>query len=154
MGCLLRTKPVSNPPASNVLTRWVIVKLLRQPFMLARETVLSGNGALSSLVLRLLHLVLSYNHNTPDVMTGIRCVSREVARKKILSYRAMGLLCRQQAVLRPETSWKWLSEAERWEHLAHVEIASHFRECNTTSLSDLAKSGAPSDTRWETDAAA
>ena len=102
--------------------------------MLARETVLSGNGALSSLVLRLLHLVLSYNHNTPDVMTGIRCVSREVALKKILSYRAMGLLCRQQAVLRPETSWKWLSEAERWEHLAHVEIASHFRECNTTSL--------------------
>ena len=77
--------------------------------------------------------------------------------ENILSYRARGLLCRQQAVLRPEASWKWLSEAERWEHLAHVEIASHFRERNSTSLSDLAKSGATSDssdTRWETDAAA
>jgi len=60
--------------------------------------------------------------------------------KKIPSYRALGLLCCQQAVLRPETRWKWLSEAERWEHLAHVEIASHFRKCNTTSLSDLVAS--------------
>jgi len=54
--------------------------------------------------------------------------------KKIPSYRALGLLCCQQAVLRPETRWKWLSEAERWEHLAHVEIASHFPERNSTSL--------------------
>jgi len=32
--------------------------------------------------------------------------------------RAMALLCRQQAVLHPEQKWKWLGQAERWEHLA------------------------------------
>jgi hypothetical protein len=67
--------------------------------------------------------------------------------KKNLSYRAMGSLCRQQAVFHPENSWKWLGEAERWEHLAHAEIASHFKECNTSSSSDRAKSGAPSDAK-------
>jgi len=76
--------------------------------------------------------------------------------KKILSYRAMGSLCRQQAVFHPENRWKWLGQAERWEHLADAEIASHFKDCNTTCTS-LAKSGAPSDasdTRWKAVAAA
>jgi hypothetical protein len=44
--------------------------------------------------------------------------------KEILTYRARGLLCRQQAVLHPEDIWKWLAEAERWEHLADAEITS------------------------------
>jgi hypothetical protein len=79
--------------------------------------------------------------------------------KKILSYRARGSLCRQQAVFHPENSWKWLGEAERWEHLAHAEIALHFKECNTSGSSDLApaEAAAPSDanaTRWETVVAA
>ncbi len=77
--------------------------------------------------------------------------------KKILSYRAMASLCRQQAVFHPENSWKWLGQAERWEHLADAEIASHFEECNTAGSSDLAESGAPSDahdTRREMVAAA
>jgi hypothetical protein len=73
--------------------------------------------------------------------------------KKILSYRAMGSLCRQQAVFHPEDSWKWLGQAERWEHLADAEIASYFEECNTTSSSDMAKSDAR-DTRREMVAAA
>jgi len=34
--------------------------------------------------------------------------------------RAMALLCRQQAALHPEQSWKWLGQAERWEHLTHA----------------------------------
>lgn len=33
-------------------------------------------------------------------------------------YRSLGLICRQQAVLHPEASWRWLSEAQRWEDLA------------------------------------
>ena len=33
-------------------------------------------------------------------------------------YRSLALICRQQAVLHPEASWRWLSEAERWENLA------------------------------------
>jgi hypothetical protein len=78
--------------------------------------------------------------------------------KKILSYRAMGSLCRQQAVFHPENSWKWLGDAERWEHLAHAEIASHFKECNSSDSSDPApaEAAAPSDanaTPWETVAA-
>ena len=56
--------------------------------------------------------------------------------KNVLSYRAMGSLCRQRAVFDPESSWKHLGEAERWEHLAHAEIASHFKECNTDCSSD------------------
>ena len=32
--------------------------------------------------------------------------------------RNMALLRRQQASLRPEENWKWLAQAERWEHLA------------------------------------
>jgi hypothetical protein len=30
------------------------------------------------------------------------------------------LLCRQQAVLHPEQNWKWLGQAERWEHQAKL----------------------------------
>jgi hypothetical protein len=34
----------------------------------------------------------------------------------------MALLCRQQAYLHPEENWKWLAQAERWEHLADVPL--------------------------------
>jgi len=60
--------------------------------------------------------------------------------EKVLRYCAMGSLCRQSAVSNPLNSWKLLGDAERWEHLAAVEIASHFKECNTTSSSDAVKS--------------
>jgi|tagenome__1003787_1003787.scaffolds.fasta_scaffold16745736_1 hypothetical protein len=33
-------------------------------------------------------------------------------------YRSLALICRQQAARRPDESWNWLSEAERFEHLA------------------------------------
>jgi len=36
--------------------------------------------------------------------------------------RSMALLCRQQAVLHPDQNWKWLGQAERWEHLAHAAL--------------------------------
>jgi hypothetical protein len=71
--------------------------------------------------------------------------------------RAVGSLCRQSAVLNPLNSWKLLGDAERWEHLAEAEIALHFKECNSTSSSDLAKAATTpnaNDTRWETIAAA
>jgi hypothetical protein len=63
--------------------------------------------------------------------------------EKVLRYRAMGSLCRQSAVLNPLNSWKLLGDAERWEHLAEVEIASHFKVCNTTSSSAVKSGGAP-----------
>jgi hypothetical protein len=44
-----------------------------------------------------------------------------------------------------------------WEHLAEVEMASHFEECNNDRSSDLAKSGItqnPNDAPWKTIVAA
>ena len=64
---------------------------------------------------------------------------REVAMKNASHYRALASLCRQQAAYRPDQSWRLLGQAERWEHLAEVEIADHFSECNAASSSDLAK---------------
>ena len=34
--------------------------------------------------------------------------------------RAIALLCRQQASIHPQDNWKWLAQAERWEHLAET----------------------------------
>ena len=82
---------------------------------------------------------------------------REVAMKNVRRLRAMGSLCRQQAAYNPAQSWKLLAEAEYWEHMAAVETASHFEECNANRSSHLAKSGIPSsanDTRWKTIVAA
>ena len=114
----------------------------------------------SSRSLTKLKLVLTYNRNDSDATRGNKLVnmkSREVAMKNVQTYRAMSSICRQRAVFDPQNSWKHLGDAERWDHLAHVEIASHFRECNATGSTDIATSGAssnPSDTRWETIAAA
>jgi hypothetical protein len=36
--------------------------------------------------------------------------------------RAIARLCRQQASIHPEQSWKWLAQAERWEHLAEARL--------------------------------
>ena len=36
--------------------------------------------------------------------------------------RAIALLCRQQASNHPEQNWKWLAQAERWEHLAEAQF--------------------------------
>jgi hypothetical protein len=41
-----------------------------------------------------------------------------------MSCRDIELLYRQRAVFDWEHRWKWLSEAERWEHLAQNEAAS------------------------------
>lgn len=43
-------------------------------------------------------------------------------------YASLGLLCRQQAARHPEASWRWLSEAERYEHLAAWEVQRPFSE--------------------------
>ena len=56
--------------------------------------------------------------------------------EKIKQYRAYASLCRQQAALHPEASWHWLSEAERYEHLADAEIVEHFEECNAGEFDD------------------
>jgi hypothetical protein len=64
-------------------------------------------------------------------------------------YRALASLCRQQAAYNPAQSWHLLGQAERWEHLAEEELASHFKDCNPASSGDASKSGATNanDTR-------
>ena len=44
----------------------------------------------------------------------------------------MSSLFRHFAAFDPVHGWKYLIEAQKWEHLAEAEIASHFKECNTT----------------------
>jgi hypothetical protein len=70
-------------------------------------------------------------------------------------YRALASLCRQQAAYKPAQSWDLLGQAERWEHLAEKELASYFKECNTTSSDALITRATPNanDMRWNTAAA-
>jgi hypothetical protein len=51
-----------------------------------------------------------------------------------MSCRDIELLYRQRAVLDCEHSWKWLGEAERWEHLAQKETASRFKRIGPMAM--------------------
>jgi hypothetical protein len=68
--------------------------------------------------------------------------SGEAAVEKVQRYRAMGSLCRQQAAYNPAQNWQLLAKAEHWEHLAAVEMSSHFGECNANRSGELAKANA------------
>jgi hypothetical protein len=48
---------------------------------------------------------------------------RPAPQDDVRRYRELGSICRQQAVLHPEASWKWLSQAEKWEHLAEGALS-------------------------------
>jgi hypothetical protein len=77
--------------------------------------------------------------------------------KNAAQYRALASLCRQTAAYHPDKSWHLLGQAERWEHLAEVELASHFQECNADRPVYSTESGATANadgSRWETIAAA
>ena len=83
--------------------------------------------------------------------------AEEVAMKNVSRYRALGSLCRQQAAYNPAQSWQLLAQAEHWEHLAAVEMSSHYEECNTNRSDDPAKIPAtspPNDAPRKTVAAA
>jgi hypothetical protein len=45
----------------------------------------------------------------------------------VLDCREIEKLCRQRAISDRARSWKWLGEADRWNNLAHREIASRFQ---------------------------
>jgi hypothetical protein len=78
-------------------------------------------------------MVLSHNYNDSDARGGISCGHEAgVAMEKVQHCRAMGSLFRQFAVFDPLHSWKYLIEAQKWEHFAEAEIASNFKERNTT----------------------
>jgi hypothetical protein len=50
--------------------------------------------------------------------------------KNAAQYRALASLARQTAAYNPDRSWQLLGQAERWEHLAEAELASHFEDSN------------------------
>ncbi len=47
--------------------------------------------------------------------------------------RAIALLCRQQASIHPQDNWKWLAQAERWEHLADARLVLKAETANPAS---------------------
>lgn len=51
--------------------------------------------------------------------------------EKVQRLRAMSSLCRQQAAYNSMNKWKLLAEAEYWDHLADLELSSHFQQCNS-----------------------
>ena len=61
-------------------------------------------------------------------------VERPTAQEEIRHYRALGSICRQQAVLHPEASWTWLSQAEKWEDLAEAAVSSQANPPDTVSI--------------------
>jgi hypothetical protein len=64
--------------------------------------------------------------------------------ENVSRFRALGSICRQRAVFDPQNSWKHLGDAERWEHLAAVEISAHYQACNTAGSSETLEAGATS----------
>jgi hypothetical protein len=68
------------------------------------------------------------------VKTGLKClgkcISQEVKMKDLVQCRKLEAKFRQLAVSDPTKRFIWLAEAEKWEHEAEAEIASHFEACN------------------------
>ena len=68
------------------------------------------------------------------VKTGLKCpgkcISQEVTMKDVVQCRKLEAKFRQLAVSDPTKRFIWLAEAEKWEHVADAEIASHFEACN------------------------
>ncbi len=102
---------------------------------------------------------VSYKTVMTLLQTGgieLRTESREVGMKNASHYRALASLCRQSAAYNPDESWKLLGQAERWEHLAEQELASHFKECNagcSVYSTDTEESQRADGSRWKTIAA-
>jgi hypothetical protein len=55
---------------------------------------------------------------------------RGLTMKDLVQCRKLEAKFRQLAVSDPTKRFIWLAEAEKWEHEAEAEIASHFEACN------------------------
>jgi hypothetical protein len=89
-------------------------------------------------------LILKHNRDDSDANGGnnVAGKSREVAMNNVSRYRAMSSLCRQHAAYNPSKSWQLLADAERWEHLAAMEMSSGVEQSKSAGSGDLAKVGA------------
>src|SRR5262245_47355884 len=70
--------------------------------------------------------------------TIVKTLEWPTAPEDVRHYRALGSICRQQAVLHPEASWTWLSQAEKWEDLAEAALSGS--RCD--ELAELAQKAA------------
>ncbi|MGY4626117.1 hypothetical protein [Bradyrhizobium sp. USDA 4486] len=59
---------------------------------------------------------------------------------KVRRLRAMSSLRRQQAAYNSMNKWKLLAEAEYWDHLADLELSSHFQQRNAVVSSEVEQS--------------
>jgi hypothetical protein len=66
----------------------------------------------------------------------------EVTMQLVKEYRLRAAMCRAQALTDVRNSRIWLEEAKSWTNKADEEIASHLKECNATSSSDLVDANA------------
>ena len=64
--------------------------------------------------------------------------------KSAEAYRATALLCRQQAACDPDSRWRLLGEAERWEYLAEQILASRQKNRPAEAATSAAGTGMPS----------
>src|SRR5271156_2359018 len=80
----------------------------------------------------------SLGQETVEVKTGLKClgkcISQEVTMKDLVQCRKLEAKFRQLAVSDPTKRFIWLAEAEKWEHEAEAEIASHFEACNAVRI--------------------
>ncbi|MFK4384352.1 MULTISPECIES: hypothetical protein [unclassified Bradyrhizobium] len=67
--------------------------------------------------------------------------------EKVRRLRAMSSLCRQQAAYNSMNKWKLLAEAEYWDHLADLELSSHFQQCNAIVLNEVEQPQAITDAK-------
>ena len=56
-------------------------------------------------------------------------MSGEAILENVRRYRAIASLHRQTAAFRPCQRWSLLDQAERWEHMALVELEAYFEAC-------------------------
>ena len=63
--------------------------------------------------------------------------------KSAEAYRATALLCRQQAACDPDSRWRLLGEAERWEYLAEQILASRQKNRTAEAATSAVETGMP-----------
>jgi hypothetical protein len=68
--------------------------------------------------------------------TIVKTLEWPTSLEDVRHYRALGSICRQQAVLHPEASWTWLSQAEKWEDRAEAATSALSRgRCDELAVS-------------------
>lgn len=70
----------------------------------------------------------------------------------LLHFRNMEAICRQRAAYRPQESWKWLAEAEMWQHRAFDHMQGR-RDGHTAAEFGASSAGATSTIATSTMAA-